>query len=299
MAKQKKVVRTRRRERKNVVNGQAHVQSTFNNTIISISDLDGNVIAWGSAGAQGFKGSRKSTPFAAQQTAETTAKKALEHGMRSIEVFVRGPGAGREAAIRSLQATGLEVSAIQDVTPIPHTPKCAIERRAFAPGMHGQARKRKTSDYGLQLRAKQKARRIYGLLEKQFRNYFNEASNEPGVTGINLLRHLELRLDNVVYRLGLGASRKQARQLVTHRHFEVNGKLVNVPSYQVKPGDELKVKGSDGVFDVVLDASKVRPVPSWLSFNTDQKSGKILARPERHEMESGVEEQLIAELYSR
>ena len=103
-----------------MVNGQAHVQSTFNNTIISISDIDGNVIAWGSAGAQGFKGSRKSTPFAAQVTAEATAKKALEHGMRSIEVFVRGPGAGREAAIRSLQATGLEVSAITDVTPIPH-----------------------------------------------------------------------------------------------------------------------------------------------------------------------------------
>jgi small subunit ribosomal protein S11 len=116
----KKVVRTRRRERKNVVAGQAHIQSTFNNTIISISDLDGNIIAWGSAGAQGFKGSRKSTPFAAQTTAEGTAKKALEHGMRSIEVFVRGPGAGREAAIRSLQATGLEVSAITDVTPIPH-----------------------------------------------------------------------------------------------------------------------------------------------------------------------------------
>src|SRR5437667_462244 len=108
------------RLRKNVVAGQAHVQSTFNNTIISISDVEGNVIAWGSAGAQGFKGSRKSTPFAAQTTAEATAKKALEHGMRSIEVFVRGPGAGREAAIRSLQATGLEVSAITDVTPIPH-----------------------------------------------------------------------------------------------------------------------------------------------------------------------------------
>jgi small subunit ribosomal protein S11 len=103
-----------------VVAGQAHVQSTFNNTIISITDVDGNVISWGSAGAQGFKGSRKSTPYAAQMTAEATAKKALEHGMRSIEVFVRGPGAGREAAIRSLQATGLEVSAITDVTPIPH-----------------------------------------------------------------------------------------------------------------------------------------------------------------------------------
>jgi small subunit ribosomal protein S11 len=120
MAKAKKVVRTRRRERKNVVAGQAHIQSTFNNTIISITDIEGNVISWGSAGAQGFKGSRKSTPFAAQVTAEATAKRALEHGMRQIEVFVRGPGAGREAAIRSLQATGLEVNAITDVTPIPH-----------------------------------------------------------------------------------------------------------------------------------------------------------------------------------
>jgi len=137
------------------------------------------------------------------------------------------------------------------------------------------------------------------LLEKQFRNYFDQASNEPGVTGINLLRHLELRLDNVVYRIGLGTSRKQARQLVTHRHFEVNGKLVNVPSYQLKPGDELKVKGSDGVFDVALEASKVRPVPAWLAFNTDEKSAKILTRPERHEMEPGVEEQLIVEFYSR
>lgn len=116
----KKVVRTRRRERKNVAIGTAHIQSTFNNTIISIADQEGNVIAWGSAGAQGFKGSRKSTPFAAQTTAESTARRAMDHGMRSIEVFVRGPGAGREAAIRSLQAAGLEVSAITDVTPIPH-----------------------------------------------------------------------------------------------------------------------------------------------------------------------------------
>jgi small subunit ribosomal protein S11 len=118
--KKKKTTRTRRRERKNVAVGQAHVQSTFNNTIISITDLQGNVISWGSAGAQGFKGSRKSTPFAAQVTAEATARRAIDHGMRSIEVFVRGPGSGREAAIRSLQAAGLEVSAITDVTPIPH-----------------------------------------------------------------------------------------------------------------------------------------------------------------------------------
>ncbi len=120
MGKKKKAVRTRRRERKNVVVGHAHIQSTFNNTIVSITDTTGNVIAWGSAGGQGFKGSRKSTPFAAQITAENAARRAMEHGMRSIEVFVKGPGSGREAAIRSLQATGLEVTAITDVTPIPH-----------------------------------------------------------------------------------------------------------------------------------------------------------------------------------
>ncbi|HEY4864051.1 MAG: 30S ribosomal protein S11 [Candidatus Dormibacteraeota bacterium] len=121
MGKQKKkATRTRRRERKNVVVGQAHIQSTFNNTIISITDITGNVVSWGSAGSQGFKGSRKSTPYAAQMTAESTARRAMEHGMRTIEVFVRGPGSGREAAIRSLQAAGLEVSAINDVTPIPH-----------------------------------------------------------------------------------------------------------------------------------------------------------------------------------
>src|SRR2546430_1834041 len=181
-----------------------------------------------------------------------------------------------------------------------YTPKCAIERRAFAPGMHGQARKRKTSDYGLQLRAKQKARRIYGLLEKQFRNYFNEASNEPGVTGINLLRHLELRLDNIVYRLGLGASRKQARQLVGHRHFEVNGRTVNIPAFKVKVGDEIKVRHGDStVIAFALEASRVRTVPSWLAFNEQEKSGKVLALPERDEMEMGVEEHLIVEFYSR
>ncbi|MHB8572453.1 MAG: 30S ribosomal protein S11 [Candidatus Dormibacteria bacterium] len=116
----KKVVRTRRRERKNVAVGQAHIQSTFNNTIVSITDQQGNVIAWGSAGSGGFKGSRKSTPFAAQVTAESTARKAMEHGLKTIDIFVKGPGAGREAAIRSLQAAGLEVNSIADITPVPH-----------------------------------------------------------------------------------------------------------------------------------------------------------------------------------
>jgi small subunit ribosomal protein S4 len=182
-----------------------------------------------------------------------------------------------------------------------YTPKCAIERRAVPPGIHGQARRRKTSDYGLQLRAKQKARRTYGLLEKQFRNYFDAAVREGGVTGLNLLRHLELRLDNVVYRLGLGSSRKQARQLVAHRHFEVNGRTVNVPSFKLKPGDELKVRanGSSGVVEVALEASRVRTVPSWLALNEEAKSAKVLALPERDEMEAGVEEHLIVEFYSR
>ncbi|MGH7776630.1 MAG: 30S ribosomal protein S4 [Candidatus Dormibacterales bacterium] len=184
-----------------------------------------------------------------------------------------------------------------------YTPKCAIERRAFAPGAHGQTNtRRKTSDYGVQLRAKQKARRIYGLVEKQFRNYFELAERESGVTGLNLLRHLELRLDNVVYRLGLASSRKQARQLVTHRHFEVNGRITNVPSYQVKAGDVVIVRSRDssqGVTEVALESTGIRPMPSWLSFNGEERSGKVLAVPGREEMETGVEEHLIVEFYSR
>jgi small subunit ribosomal protein S4 len=181
-----------------------------------------------------------------------------------------------------------------------YTPKCAIERRAVPPGQHGQARRRKISDYGLQLRAKQKARRTYGLLEKQFRNYFEMAEREPGVTGLNLLRHLELRLDNVIYRLGMGSSRKQARQLVTHRHFQVNGRTVNIPAYRIKPGDEIRVRDGDaGAIDIALEASRVRTVPSWLAFNDEEKSARVLGLPERPEMEMGVEEQLIVEFYSR
>jgi small subunit ribosomal protein S4 len=181
-----------------------------------------------------------------------------------------------------------------------YTPKCAIERRAVPPGVHGQARRRKTSDYGLQLRAKQKARRTYGLLERQFRRYFETSEREPGVTGLNLLRHLEMRLDNVVYRLGVGASRKQSRQLVNHGHFEVNGRAVNIPSFKVKPGDEIRVRNPGStVIAAGIESSRVRPVPSWLAYNETESSGKILALPERDEMESGVEEQLIVEFYSR
>lgn len=179
------------------------------------------------------------------------------------------------------------------------TPKCAIERRAVPPGQHGQARRRKASDYGVQLRAKQKARRTYGILERQFHNYFEMATREGGVTGLNLLRHLELRLDNVIYRLGLAASRKQARQLVGHRHFQVNGRTVNIASYQVKPGDELKIRDMNAAIELAQEASRVRPVPSWLAYNESELQGKVLGLPERDEMETGVEEHLIVEFYSR
>ena len=180
-----------------------------------------------------------------------------------------------------------------------YTPKCAVERRAVPPGVHGQARRRKPSDYGVQLRAKQKARRTYGLLEKQFRNYFDAAVREGGVTGLNLLRHLELRLDNAVYRLGLASSRKQARQLVSHRHFQVNGRPVNIPSYQLRPGDEVKARKSNTALEVAQEASRLRTVPSWLAYNESELSAKVLSLPERDEMESGVEEHLIVEFYSR
>ena len=178
------------------------------------------------------------------------------------------------------------------------TEKCAVERRSYPPGEHGRGRI-KQSEYLLQLREKQKARRYYGILEKQFRNYYDKAVREQGVTGLNLLRHLEMRLDNVVYRLGLGASRRQARQLVSHRHFEVNGRPVNVPAFKVRPGDEIKVRKSNTAIDVSLEASRLRTMPSWLAFNEEEKSGKVLGLPERQEMETGVEEHLIVEFYSR
>ena len=181
-----------------------------------------------------------------------------------------------------------------------YTPKCAIERRAFAPGMHGQARKRKTSDYGLQLRAKQKARRIYGLLEKQFRNYFDTAAREPGVTGINLLRHLELRLDNVIYRLGFAASRSQARQFVRHNHFTVNGRKVNIPSYQVSADDVVSLRQGSGAKAAVTDATDLTAsVAPWLQADHDNLQGTVLRLPDRADIDTPVQEQLIVEFYSK
>ena len=183
-----------------------------------------------------------------------------------------------------------------------YTPKCAIERRAFAPGMHGQARKRKTSDYGVQLRAKQKARRIYGVLENQFRRYFEMADRTRGITGETLLQLLERRFDNVVYRLGLATSRAQARQLVRHGHFLINGRKVDVPSYSLKAGDVVTVRGTsaqNAAIQHAMEEVKGRGIPEWLSFDAGQMTGRVSSLPTREQINLPVQEQLIVELYSK
>jgi small subunit ribosomal protein S4 len=184
------------------------------------------------------------------------------------------------------------------------TPKCAIEKRNQPPGQHGQSRtfRRKASDYSLQLREKQKARRIYGVLERQFRRYYADASRRSGVTGAALLQYLESRLDNVVFRLGFAASRKQARQLVAHGHFTVNGRKVSVASYLVKPGDVVAVaEGSrkNQYFAEISKGLKSARTPTWLNVNGQQLSGSILNLPSRDQIDTAVKEQLIIEFYSR
>ena len=180
-----------------------------------------------------------------------------------------------------------------------YSDKCALARRDFAPGQHGQARK-KSSEYGVQLRAKQKAKRYYGVLESQCAKYFEMATKRTGMAGENLLKILESRLDNVVYTAGYGMSRRQARQLVLHRHFTVNGQTVNIPSFLVKPGDVIEVKGSacEKIKENV-EKNASRPVPMWMSFDKDALKVVVNRLPERSEIELDVEEQLIVELYSK
>lgn len=181
------------------------------------------------------------------------------------------------------------------------TPKCPIERRSYAPGMHGQLR-RKVSDYGIRLREKQRAKRVYGILERQFRRHFEEAERRAGATGENLLQILETRLDNVVYRLGFADSRAQARQLVRHGHFEVNGRKTDIPSFQVKPGDVISVRDrsrSLEYFKMVAEELKRKQVPSWLSLDPLAMAGRVLALPRREEIDAQINENLIVEFYSR
>jgi small subunit ribosomal protein S4 len=185
-----------------------------------------------------------------------------------------------------------------------YTDKCPVERRNYAPGQHGaaQARRRKASDYAQQLREKQKVKRIYGVPEKYFKNLFERAAKQQGVTGENLLVGLESRLDNVVYRLGFAASRNQARQIVRHRHIQVNGQTVDVPSYQVRPGDEVRVAAADKDMLPVQASieSKTRPTTvRWLAVDEGSRTGRMLERPTRADIPLAVQEQLIVELYSK
>lgn len=183
-----------------------------------------------------------------------------------------------------------------------YSDKCAIERKPYPPGQHGQARGRKVSPYGIQLREKQKAKRTYGVLEKQFRNYFAKADRQKGVTGENLLQLLEQRLDNLVYRCAFAPSRKSARQLILHRHFLVNGKVVNIPSYSVRPGDVIQVREKSrnvGIIQHSLQHRGRKDQLSWLNVDKDSYSGTLLEIPKREDIPTVLEEHLIVELYSK
>ena len=181
-----------------------------------------------------------------------------------------------------------------------YSDKCSVALRGYAPGQHGQGRK-KSSEYGMQLRAKQTASRFYGVQENQFHHYFEIAERKQGITGDNLLRILESRLDNVVYRVGFASSRAEARQLVGHGHFEVNGKRVDISSYLLKAGDVVSIcekSRSSEKLKAVVEANSARPVPQWIDVNRDQLTAKVIALPTRDQIEAPVDEQLIVEFYS-
>ncbi|HPA15925.1 MAG TPA: 30S ribosomal protein S4 [Desulfobacterales bacterium] len=183
-----------------------------------------------------------------------------------------------------------------------YSDKCAFDRRSYAPGQHGQRRRGKISDYGVQLREKQKVKRIYGLSEKQFRLFFERADRQKGITGTNLLTFLERRLDNVIYRLGFANSRTQARQYVLHKHFMVNGKKVNIPSYLIGIGDVVELREKSRAIQAIgdsLDAVVRRGVPQWLDLEKDNMRGVVKGFPAREDLTMPIQEQLIVELYSK
>jgi len=194
-----------------------------------------------------------------------------------------------------------------------YSTKCAVERRAYPPGQHGQGRRQKVSQYGIQLRQKQKLRRIYGIGERQFRNYFSRADKQKGIVGENFLRLLERRLDNIAHRLGFAPSRKEARQMVAHGHFRVNGRKVDIPSYLLRPGDQVTMKIKTRAEDKnvekyktflasvqsCLESTRTRNLPQWLEVDPENYSGRMVALPSREEIPTNVNEQLIVEFYSR
>jgi len=180
--------------------------------------------------------------------------------------------------------------------------KCSFERRGYAPGEHGQLRRKQQSDYGVQLREKQKLKRMYGLLEKQFRGYFEKADRKKGITGTNLLLYLERRLDNMVYRLGFANSRNEARQLVRHNHFMINGNKVNIPSYLVNIGDTIEITEDSKTNNKIVEAMETvarRGIPQWLELEQENFKGKVKVFPTREELTMPIQEQLVVELYSK
>jgi len=205
----------------------------------------------------------------------------------------------REAVSRLCRREGIEVYLKGDRC---FTDKCAIKRRGYPPGQHGQRRMKKHSDYGVQLREKQKARRIYGLLEKQFHNYFVKADRMKGKTGDNLLILLERRLDNVVYKLGFAVTRRESRQMVRHGHFLVKGRRVNIPSFLVRPGDVVEMREKSRKIPSVndsLDAVARKGIPPWLELERENFRGNVMAIPSRTDITEPIQEQLIVELYSK
>ncbi len=204
----------------------------------------------------------------------------------------------RESACRLCRREGLKLFLKGDRC---YSEKCAFERRGYAPGEHGQMRK-KHSDYGVQLRAKQKLKRMYGLMEKQFRGYFEKADRQKGITGTNLLLFLERRLDNMVFRMGFANSRTEARQLVRHNHFLVGGKPVNIPSYLLQAGDDIQVREGSRKVERILDAMESiarRGIPQWLELDKENYRGILKVLPTREELTMPVQEQLVVELYSK
>ena len=205
----------------------------------------------------------------------------------------------RDSVCRLCRREGLKIFLKGDRC---YSEKCAFERRGYAPGDHGQMRRKQHSDYGIQLREKQKLKRMYGLLEKQFRGDFEDADRQKGITGTNLLLQLERRLDNMVFRMGFASSRDEARQLVTHRHFLVNNRVVNIPSYRVKVGDEVAVKERSRKLNCIIEALDTvarRGVPQWLELNKDIFRAVVKTLPAREELTMPVQEQLVVELYSK
>jgi len=205
----------------------------------------------------------------------------------------------RDSACRLCRREGIKLFSKGDRC---YSEKCSFERRSYAPGEHGQMHKKQRSDYGVQLREKQKLKRMYGLLEKQFREYFEKADKQKGITGTNLLILLERRLDNMAFRMGFANSRMEARQLVDHGHFLVNGKSVNIPSYLLKAGDEVSVKEKSRKMACINNAMEIverRGIPHWLELDRDHFKAKVTMLPVREDLTMPVQEQLVVELYSK